>query len=143
MKMEQISIFIENKAGRLSEVTKVLKQHEINIRALSLADTADFGVLRMIVTDTEKAEDSLKKAGFTVGKTHVVAVAVPDEPGGLHRILEALMEKGINIEYMYTFAQKSDENAVMIFRFDNMDGAITHLSAKGIAVVPSKRIYAI
>lgn len=140
MKMEQISIFIENKVGRLSEVTSVLRQHGINIRALSLADTADFGVLRMIVTDTEKAEEVLKKTGFTVGKTHVLAVAVPDVPGGLHNILEVLMEKGINIEYMYTFAQKSDEKAVMIFRFDNMDGAITQLSAKGIDIVPGKRL---
>ncbi|TWI77409.1 ACT domain protein [Desulfobotulus alkaliphilus] len=141
MKVEQISIFMENKAGRLAEVTAILKEHGVNIRALSLADTADFGVLRMIVDDTQKTDLILKKAGFTVGKTEVVAVEVMDTPGGLHDILEVLREKNINVEYMYAFVQQNSDRAVMIFRFDDVDTAITHLSARGMTVVPGKRLY--
>ncbi|MCW7754704.1 amino acid-binding protein [Desulfobotulus sp. H1] len=141
MKVEQISIFMENKAGRLAEVTAILKESAVNIRALSLADTADFGVLRMIVDDTVLADRVLKDAGFTVGKTEVVAVEVTDSPGGLHDILEILREKNINVEYMYAFVQQSGDKAVMIFRFDDVDGAVTHLSARGIPVVGGKRLY--
>lgn len=143
MKVEQISIFLENKAGRLAEVTSLLTGSGVNIRALSLADTADFGVLRMIVSDTEKAEKILKDNGFTVGKTHVVAVEVSDQPGGLHHILEILREKDVNVEYMYAFVQQSGDNAVMIFRFDDVDAAITQLSAKGLKVIPGSRLYTI
>ncbi|TYT73400.1 ACT domain-containing protein [Desulfobotulus mexicanus] len=141
MKVEQISIFMENKAGRLAEVTAILKENGVNIRALSLADTADFGVLRMIVDDTQKTDLVLKEAGFTVGKTEVVAVEVMDTPGGLHDILEVLREKNINVEYMYAFVQQNSDRAVMIFRFDDVDTAITHLSARGMTVVPGKRLY--
>lgn len=90
MKVEQLSIFLENKAGRLAEVTQTLKEAGINIRALSLADTSDFGILRLIVDDTAKAEAVLKKGGFTVGRTFVVGVVVDDNPGGLNAILEIL-----------------------------------------------------
>ena len=88
MRAEQISVFLENKAGRLAEVTSILAEADVNIRALALADTSDFGVLRLIVNDNEKAEAALKNRGFTVGKTDVVAVEVEDRPGGLHRILD-------------------------------------------------------
>lgn len=143
MKVEQISIFMENKAGRLAEVTAILKESGVNIRALSLADTADFGVLRMIVNDTQKADLALKNAGFTVGKTEVVAVEVMDSPGGLHDILEVLREKNINVEYMYAFVQQSGDRAVMIFRFDDVDAAITQLSARGMVIVSGKRLYSL
>ena len=142
MKVEQISIFLENKAGRLAEVTSILDGSAVNIRALSLADTADFGVLRMIVSDTQKAEQSLKQGGFTVGKTHVVAVEVEDTPGGLHRLLEVLREENVNVEYMYAFVQQSGNNAVMIFRFDDIERAIRVLSAQGVRVIPGDRLYA-
>ena len=118
MQAEQISIFIENKAGRLSDVTGILAQAGINIRALAVADTSDFGVLRLIVNDNAKAEESLKKSGFTVRKTRVVAVEVDDSPGGLHNILNVLKDAGINVEYMYAFIQQSGDRAIMIFRFD-------------------------
>ena len=97
MKVEQISIFLENKSGRLAEVKSVLADAGVNIRALSLADTADFGILRVIVSDCEKAKDALKKSGFTVGKTEVVAVEVPDRPGGLAGILKTLDGQNINV----------------------------------------------
>ena len=96
MRVMQISIFLENKSGRLSEVTKVLGDNGINIRALSLADTTDFGILRLIVNDTDKASNVLKENGFTVGKTEVIAVEVDDRPGGLARILKILNQENIN-----------------------------------------------
>lgn len=141
MRAEQISIFLENKAGRLSEVTETLFEAGVNIRALSLADTSDFGVLRLIVDDNEKAKETLKARGFTVGKTSVVAVEVPDKPGGLHGILEMLQKAGINVEYMYAFVQQSGSNAVMIFRFDNTDDALRVIQEAGVAVIEGDRLY--
>ena len=124
MKVEQLSIFLENKAGRLAQVTKTLAEAGINIRALSLADTSDFGILRLIVNDTEKAINIMKEAGFTVGRTAVVAVEVDDKPGGLNNILEALSGQNVNVEYMYAFVQEGGGSATMIFRFDRIDQAI-------------------
>ncbi len=143
MKLEQISIFLENKSGRLAEVTRVLAQAGINIRALSLADTADFGILRLIVNDTETAKKVLKENGFTVGKTEVVGVEVPDRPGGLAGILQALEKEGINVEYMYAFVQKSGDSAVIIFRFDDIDSAIQALQKAGVRVLKGEEIYAL
>ena len=98
MKTEQISVFLENRTGRLCEVTKVLAEANINIRALSLADTSDFGILRMIVCDPQEAAKVLKKSGFAIGINHVVAVAVDDRPGGLDEIVQILNKAGINVE---------------------------------------------
>jgi hypothetical protein len=142
MKVEQISIFLENKAGRLAEVTRVLGEGGINIRALSLADTSDFGILRLIVNNHEKAKQVLKEHGFTVGRTEVVAVEVEDRPGGLNRILQILSQADINVEYMYAFVQQSGQNAVLIFRFDDSDAAIAVLSREGVNVIDGTRLYA-
>jgi hypothetical protein len=141
MRAEQISVFLENKAGRLCEVTGVLAEAQINIRALALADTSDFGVLRLIVDDSEKAQEVLKTAGFTVGKTNVLAVEVPDRPGGLHEILDLLQNHRINVEYMYAFVQQSGNNAVMIFRFDNTDDALEVIQAQGLRVIDGQTLY--
>ncbi|MFZ7125590.1 MAG: ACT domain-containing protein [Desulfobacterales bacterium] len=141
MRAEQISIFLENKTGRLSEVTQTLAEAGVNIRALSLADTSDFGVLRLIVDNNEKAKAALKARGFTMGKTNVVAVEVPDKPGGLHGILQVLQDSGINVEYMYAFVQQSGSNAVMIFRFDNTDQAVRVLQKAGHTVIEGSRLY--
>ena len=138
MKVEQLSIFLENKAGRLAQVTKTLAEAGINIRALSLADTSDFGILRLIVNDTEKAINIMKEAGFTVGRTAVVAVE--DKPGGLNNILEALSGQNVNVEYMYAFVQEGGGSATMIFRFDRIDQAIEVLKAKNIPIIPADRI---
>jgi len=143
MKVEQISIFLENKSGRLAEVTRILGEAGVNIRALSLADTTDFGILRIIVNDTEKAKDVLKKNDFTVGKTEVIAVEVPDNPGGLAGILEILKSENLNVEYMYAFVERSGEDAVIIFRFDEIDRAIKVLGDKGITVLPGEKVYAL
>jgi len=141
MKVDQLSIFLENRAGRLAEVTRILSESGVNIRALSLADTSDFGILRLIVSDFDKAKDNLKAGGFTVGRTTVVAVEVPDQPGGLHSILEMLRASGINVEYMYAFVQQSGSHAVIIFRFDRTDQAIELLQQHGINMIPDEKLY--
>ncbi len=140
MKVEQISVFLENKSGRLADVTSVLAEAGINLRALSLADTADFGILRLIVNDTERAKQVLKDNGFTVGLTEVVAVEVEDKPGGMAKILRALGSGGINVEYMYAFVQKSGEYAIIIFRFDALDEAIDVLQKAGIRILKGEEV---
>jgi hypothetical protein len=141
MKVEQISVFIENKSGRLAEITRILGEEGINIRALSLADTSDFGILRLIVNDRERANIVLKENGFTVSKTEVVAVEVPDRPGGLHQILKKLDSEAINVEYMYAFVERSGENAVIIFRFEETEKAIKTLLASGFTVLEGEKLY--
>lgn len=141
MKVEQISIFLENRAGRLTDVTRVLAEAGVNIRALSLADTSDFGILRLIVTNHERAKEALKQKGFIVGRTSVVAVEVDGRPGSLHRILELLSSNQINVEYMYAFVQQSGKNAVLIFRFDRTDQAIEILNKNGIKIMSWQDIY--
>lgn len=140
MKVEQLSIFLENKSGRLAEVTEVLARAGINIRALSLADTADFGILRVIVNDLERARAILKENDFTVGLTEVVAVEVPDRPGGMAGILKVLREAGINVEYMYAFVQKSGGHAIIIFRFDETDRAVEALRKAGIRLLSGEEV---
>ena len=142
MKVEQISIFLENKPGGLEKVTKILADAKINIRTLAVADTSDFGIVRMIVNDVEAAAKALKENGFTVSRTSVVAVEVPDQPGGLHSILSVISKEDINIAYMYAFVEKSGENAVMLFRFDQQDKAIDALTKSGIRVLPGEKLYA-
>jgi hypothetical protein len=141
MKVEQISIFLENKPGGLEEATRILKDAGINIRTLSLADTTDFGILRLIVNDVETASRVLKEQGLRVSRTTVVAVAVPDRPGGLHSILEVLTKNGINVEYLYAFVERSGENAVIIFRLDAPDKAIEVLKQNGFTVLPGAKLY--
>ncbi|HKK89876.1 MAG TPA: ACT domain-containing protein [Desulfobacteraceae bacterium] len=141
MRLEQISIFLENKEGRLAEVTAILRNADVNIRALSLADTTDFGVLRIIVNNVQKAEDALRKEGFTVGKTNVLAVKVDDAPGGLNNVLDPLTNQGINVEYMYAFANAKSDNAIMIFRFDDLDKAIAILEEQSITVLRAEEVY--
>ncbi|MGC8768413.1 ACT domain-containing protein [Calditerrivibrio sp.] len=143
MKITQISVFIENKSGRLFEICDLLGKNNLNIRALSLADTSDFGILRLIVNDPEKAFTLLKQNGFTVGKTEVIAVEVPDVPGGLASVLNVLSANDVNVEYMYAFVEKSSDFAVMIFRFDEVDRALDALEKNGIKTIEGVRIYGI
>ena len=143
MKVEQISVFLENKSGRLAEVMRVLGASGINIRALSIADTSDFGILRIIVNDKDKALAVLKDKDFTVSKTEVVAVEVADSPGGLSKILDLLDNQGVNVEYMYAFIERSSDNAVIIFRFDENDKAIKVLLGAGITILDGSKVYSI
>ncbi len=143
MKVDQISIFIENKSGRLAEVSGALGDAGINIRALSLADTSDFGILRLIVDDSARALEVLRTQNFTVSKTEVIGVEVPDSPGGLASILKILDHNNLNVEYMYAFVERSSDNAVIIFRFDNIDAAIDVLTENGVTVLSSERIISV
>lgn len=143
MKVEQISVFLENKSGRLAEVANVLAKAGMNIRALALADTTDFGILRLIVHDTEKAIQVLRDNGFTVGITEVVAVEVSDKPGGLAHILNIMKDSGINVEYMYAVVQKNSGNAIIIFRFDEPENAIHSLQAAGVRLLKGNEVYSL
>jgi len=143
MKLVQISVFLENRAGRLAEVTRILGEAGVNIRALSLADTSDFGILRLIVDRTEEAIEALRGSKFTASLTEVVAVEVDDRPGGLARVLGTLQQKGINVEYMYAFVEKFTEKAVLVFRFENLEEAIRTLSENGIRVLKGEEVRSI
>lgn len=143
MKVEQISIFIENQSGRLADVTRALGEAGVNIRALSLADTSDFGILRLIVDKTDLANKVLRERSFTVHKTEVIAVGVPDRPLGLNSILELLDKWKVNVEYMYAFPEHYSENAIMIFRFDNPDEAIRILLENGFSVLRGEDVYSV
>jgi hypothetical protein len=143
MKVEQITVFLENRSGRLADVAALLASAGVNIRATALADAADFGILRLIVNDTDKANQVLKAAGFTVSKTHVVAVAVPDRPGGLAEILTAIKTAKLNVEYMYAFVHRRAVDATILFRFDDVDHAIEALSKAGIKMLSGEEIYSI
>lgn len=141
MKIKQISIFLENKSGRLARVTRVLGENGINIRALSIADTTDFGILRIIVNDPDKAYNALKEAGFSVNATDVIAVEIKDTPGGLAGPLEYLREANINIEYLYAFLTKASNAALVVFRVEQIDEAIRVLQEKGIRILDGAEVY--
>jgi hypothetical protein len=143
MKVEQITVFLENRSGRLADVAALLAEAGVNIRATALADAADFGILRLIVNDTEKANQVLKAHGFAVSKTHVVAVAVPDQPGGLAQILAAIKSARLNVEYMYAFVHRRDIDATILFRFDDPDRAVASLQAAGVRLLSGEEIYSI
>jgi hypothetical protein len=140
MLVEQIAVFLENKSGRLAEITAILAENAINIRALSVADTADFGILRLIVDKVELAKSVLRQNGFTVGKTQVIAVEVEDKTGGLANVLQCIKNAGINVEYMYAFVNKTGENAVLIFRFEKMEEAIATLQKDGFTILSREQI---
>jgi hypothetical protein len=141
MKVEQVSVFLENKQGSLEEVTGILKDANVNIRTLSLADTTDFGILRLIVNDVDTTSRVLRDKGFRVSRTTVVAVEVPDRPGGLHSILQALARDNITVEYLYAYVEKSGENAVIIFRFDDSAAAIEVLRKNSFSVLSGDKLY--
>ncbi|MCR4434431.1 MAG: ACT domain-containing protein [Clostridiales bacterium] len=141
MLVKQISVFLENKSGRLAEVTRVLGDNNIDISALSIADTTDFGILRLIVNQPEKAEEILKNNDFTVSCTSVIAIAVPDRPGGLAGALDVLDRESIGIEYMYAFVGKHSQEALVILRVENPDKAIAALQNSRIRVLSSEEVY--
>lgn len=123
MIIQQISVFVENRPGTLAEVLAVLKDHDINLRALSVADTADFGILRMIVNEPEKVERILRGAGYAVKATSVLTLTVADTPGGLLEKLQQMSAAGINIEYVYAFAATSSSEARVVIKVDNLERA--------------------
>lgn len=141
MSLKQISVFLENKPGMMFSVTELLAQNNIDMRALSLAETSEFGIVRLIVDDVYTTSTVLKDAGFIHNITKVLGVAIPDEPGGLHRVLEVLKEADINVEYMYAFlGGKESEHAYMIFRVQDNKAAVAAMAAKGIRCVDQDEI---
>lgn len=143
--VQQVSIFLENKSGRLAEVCTTLGEHDMNIRALCIADTSDFGILRLIVNDPDKATAVLQEAGFSVGSTAVIALQIPDRPGGLGGILHLLDQGGINVEYMYAFFVRKEGDAVVLFRVgdDVLDKTIDLLHAESIPILSAEEVYAL
>ena len=141
MKIQQIAIFMENKPGHLRTICRTLADANISITTLSLADTQQYGILRLLVDNWETARDVLTQAGFVVNVTEVLAVEVDDKPGGLLRILDLIGEHDINIEYMYAFTFHRDQNAIMVFRFDDPDRAISALQGKDVKVLPRIDIF--
>ena len=141
MKTEQISVFLENRAGRLADVTHALAEAQVSIKALSLADTSDFGILRLLVKEHEKAKTILKEKGFTFGCTSVVTVEVQDSPGGLDSVLQLVSQNGINVEYMYSLIQRNQPQAIMIFRFDKIDMAIELLEKHNFRILSTDQLF--
>ncbi len=133
--VKQISIFLENRAGRLFEVTRLLADSGINIRALSLADTSYFGILRLIVSEPDRALEILKSERFTVSAADVLAIEIEDKPGGLASVLKTFKEQSINVEYMYAFLAREPGKAILVFRFDDNESVAPKLRGAGIRLL--------
>ena len=141
MSVKQISVFLENKPGVIGSMTEVLAKNNIDMRALSLAETNDFGIVRIIVDDVDKATAVLKDEGFIHNVTPVLGVAIPDEPGGLNKVVQVLGEAEINVEYMYAFlGGETSSHAYMIFRVQDLQAAAAALAEKGIQCVDQEEI---
>ncbi|MGC9328953.1 MAG: amino acid-binding protein [Candidatus Hinthialibacter sp.] len=141
MKIHQLSLFLENKAGQLTEPCSLLAEAGINILTLTLADTQQFGILRLIVKDWQKAKSILEEKGHVVNVTEVVAIEVTDRPGGLKEIVDVIDQGGLNIEYMYAFTFGRNKKAVLIFRFEDIDKAIDVLVKNNVNVIGSVDLY--
>lgn len=143
MYVKQISVFVENKKGRLAEITRLLAEKDIDISALSIADTTDFGILRLIVNHPEEAQAVLKDSGFAVKETEVIAIGVSDKPGGLAVALKALDEQHISIEYMYAFVGKTSDEALVIIRTESPEKAVEVLKDCGVRVLSNDEVYSL
>ncbi len=140
MAVKQISIFVENKEGRIKKAIDTLAKQNINIRALSIADTTKYGILRLIVSDNEKAIESLENDGFIVKENEVIILAVPDEPNGLNSTLAVFDEKGINLEYLYAFVSSKTDEAIVVMRLENMEKAIDALKESNVKILDENDI---
>jgi hypothetical protein len=141
VKIKQVSVFLENKIGNLRTVTEELKKANLNIRAISLADSENYGVLRMIVEDPEKACSVLRAADHTVKETEVIAAEVPDRTGGLSDVLTIFEDCGVNIEYMYAVIERKSDRAVIIFRVEQIDDVIAKLKQQDVKLLSSDEVY--
>ena len=141
MKINQLSVFLENKPGRLSHPCKALADAGINILTLSVADTHQFGIMRLILRESEKAKQVLEAAGCVVNVAEVVAIEVPDQPGGLAGLLVALEAAGMNVEYIYAFTFRRTDKAIIVFRFEDPDAAVELLKSTGVNVIGGVELY--
>jgi hypothetical protein len=135
MNVTQLSVFLENKPGRLQNALRILFDNNVNIVALTISETSDYGILRMIVNDPDRAQQVLKADNITSRMTDVLAIEIDDMPGSLYKVIDAFSKKGMNIEYMYAFPGKNDNKSVMIFRFENIEAAKNALAAEGYTIV--------
>ncbi|MCI7767335.1 MAG: ACT domain-containing protein [Oscillospiraceae bacterium] len=143
MLVKQLSVFVENKPGKLSAVTRLLADNNVDIRAFSVADSRDFGILRLIVNDPDKASQVLKEAEVTISVTNVIAVCIGDRPGGLAEAVDCLYKSNISVEYMYAFVEKSGDNAFAILRVENNDKALEALTEGGFTILKADQVYSI
>ena len=141
MLVKQISVFVQNEPGRLSFITRLMGENQIDIRSISISDTVDFGILRLIVNDPEKCEQVLKQNGFTVSITNVIAVGIADEPGSLAKVFSLADENGVNIEYVYAFISHTTQDACIIMRVNNGEQAIKIFLENGVKVLSAGEVY--
>ncbi len=141
MKIKQLSIFLENKKGRMRKALDVLANNNINIRAMSIADVSDFGILRLIVPVPDKATKLLEENNFLVKIGDVVAVEMSDKPGGLNAILKILDESNINLDYLYAFVDEKEERAIVLLHPEDVDGGIKALNKGGATLIPPEEVY--
>jgi hypothetical protein len=135
MLIKQMSVFVENTTGRLADLTKILAENNIDIKASTIADTVDFGILRCIVPDPEKATKILKDAGFTASITEVIAVSIEDKPGGLHKALKVLADNDISVDYIYSTIRAKDDKAVIVIKVEDPEKALKILEENGVKLV--------
>ena len=140
MVVKQVSVFVENKEGRIKKAIDTLAKENINIRALSIADTTKYGILRLIVSDNEKAIAALEKDGFIVKENEVIILAVHDEPNGLNSTLAVFDEKGINLEYLYAFVSSKTDEAIVVMRLENMEKAVAALNESNVKILDAEDI---
>lgn len=140
MAVRQISVFLENKIGRLAEITQILGNKEINIRALAIADTTEFGILRMIVDRPQKAYEALEERGFTVSQTEVVVVEVEDKPGGLAQVMAILGKEGINVEYLYAFVAPKGRGALVVLKIEEKKATVDLLQEEKVKILSAEEI---
>lgn len=141
MIIKQLSVFLENRAGRLTEVTEILFENDINISALSIAETADYGVIRMIVDNPEKAVSAMKKNDLSVHITDVIAIVTPDQPGALSKVIKYLSEVQINVSYMYGYSHEN--KASIIMKVDKPEKAVEILQSKKVELLSASQFYKI
>lgn len=141
MKIKQLSVFLENRPGQLRKPLLILADAGVDIKTISLADTQQFGILRLIMRDWEKSFKLLQDAGFVVKETDVLAIEVLDRPGGLHSVFEKIESAGLNVEYMYAFASGQGDSAIIIFRFEDIDAAIKALQENAIIMVDNLKLF--
>ena len=143
MFIKQLSLFVENKPGRLAEITAIIAGAGIDIRALSIADTTNFGILRIIVDKPDEAERILREAGLTVSLTNVIAIGIPDVPGGFAQAMKALSDAEISVEYMYEFISRDEGRACVILRVEDNTGAVKALQAGNVEILSAEKIYSL
>jgi hypothetical protein len=141
MTIDQISVFVENEAGKLAAVTKTLSDAGVDLRAMSIADTRDFGILRIIVDDTDKAIGALKDADYVTLTSKVIAAKIEDRPGGLASVLSDLSDADVSLEYLYAFVSRHEGNAYVVLRVEDTDDAVAALNEKGVQLVSAEELF--